>query len=282
MQIRYKQTTEGWGLTGFIEGTGLIFSGEFTRRRLGKEKLQKILPFLKGGANYSQRNIIKSIDLYSLFTPEAKLAWNKAYSLAKKQHRDVTAEDIFVALLQTQEIKNLFKRLKLNEKLTGEFLENYPKNKVSKKDEDIKKLPFESFLEAAKLHCPGISPLILFYSLLKNLKDESIVHTIFANTSLSLEGLEVFIVWALKLDYDFERDSYGAKILFCCRQTDAMEEHFGYFFTFPAIEKAVKLSSELTFQDLQHTKAMQLLVKAAGEARNKNSKIISENFVNIS
>src|SRR6185295_12297556 len=110
MQITYKQSRDAWGIAGFIEGTKLVFSGEFTASQFRKEKIKQLLPFLKRSPKKDKGSIIKKVDIYPLLDREAKLAWKNAYLFAKKQSREVVVEDIFLSLLKTQEIQNLFKR----------------------------------------------------------------------------------------------------------------------------------------------------------------------------
>ena len=120
---------------------------------------------------------------------------------------------------------------------------------------------------------------MLLGALLNTLPEENILQAIFSNIGLTIEKLELFAVWSLGLNHEFPKNSRQAKLLFCCQQAAALERHFGYFFELPAIEAAVSLSANQTIKDLEHKKALQFLVKAAAVAKNRGTKIISENFV---
>ncbi len=176
-------------------------------------------------------------------------------------------------------VKNLLSRIKVDSLQAKRFINNYLKLTLSLNDDTVKKIPFEAFALAAKLHNHKVGSLMLLGGLLKATPHDNILQAVFTNIGLTAAKLELFAVWHLDLDYEFPPNSTSGKLLFCLRQATGLEEHFGYFFELPAIEAAVDLSQGQTLKDLQHLKALQLLVKAGLLAQNKKTKIISENLV---
>lgn len=274
MDIKYKKVNSGWGLIGFFEGYKLIFSGGFKK----PGALRKFLSFGKKQEE-NDTSIITEVDIYKLFSPSAKEAWKNAYSSAKKRKGEVGVEDIFLALLKQPSVKNLLTRMKAGTNSAEIFLNNYLKLAPASSTETVKIIPFEAFALALKIHNHKIGSLMLLGALLEATPDDNILQAIFSNIGLTSDKLQVFAVWLLNLNFGFPKNSHPAKILYCLRQAQGLEEHFGYFFECPAIEEAVRLSSDQTLKDLQHLKALQYLVKAASLAKSKGVKIISDSLV---
>lgn len=279
MELKYQKTDSGWGLTAFFEGYRLIFTGLFERKGLGRARLKKLFPFLRSGRKKKKNSIIKDLDLFSLFSTSARHAWNHANVSARKRKSLVGAEDVFLALLKEASVQNLLHRLKVSTHEAESFLNNYLTLAPSSSVETVKKIPFEAFNLAVKLGNHKIGSLMLLGALLNTMPEENILQAIFANIGLTEEKLELFAVWLLKLNYEFPKNSPSGKLLYCLRQSEALEEHFGYFFELPAIEAAVYLSQGQTFKDIEHKKALQLLVKAGLLGQTQKNKIISENLV---
>lgn len=276
--LTFQASKDSWGLRGFYEGYKLVFSAGFKRHLLPQEWLYGLLPFLKNSKK-SDSGIISQIDIYELFSPSAKTAWSRACRIAYRQKRLVGVEDIFLALLKEDSVRALLKRLKVNTLDAEIFLHNYLKLSAAPSQEIIKTIPFEAFALSAKLHNHKVGSLMLLGALLAATPQNNVLQAIFANIGLSLEKLELFAVWRLNLNYSFPKNSYLEKLLFCCRQTETLEQHSGYFFELPAIEAAVNSSQGQTFKDLEHKKALQILVKASNLAKQKNQTIIGESLV---
>ena len=273
MPIVYKKTNSDWGVTALYEGSQLVFSNAV------KEPAGILASFFKKNSQKNKNNIIRQIDLYGLFSPSAKKAWANAYKLAGQRKREICVEDIFLALLKEPSVKNLLVRMKVRREAAETLLNNYLKLKSPSGQETVKIIPFEAFTLSLKLHNHKIGSLMLLGALLKAAPQDNILQAIFSNIGLTLDKLEIFAVWILNLNYEFPKKSESSKILYCLRQAQGLEEHFGYFFEYPAIEAAVELSQGQTLTDLQHKKALQYLVKAAGVAKQKGVKVISANFV---
>lgn len=281
MEIKLKSTKTGWGVTGFFEGYKLVFSGIFEPEHMRGEKFRQIFPiFRHRRPAHNPNTIVSSVDVYSLYSFGAKRTWVNSFGWAKKHRHTVKAEDIFLALLEEPQVEDIFKRLKVSTTTAVTFLSNYVKLRAANgnSEEEIKILPFASLSAAIKLHSHEITPAFLLLGLMEVLPAEHIVQAIFANIGLTREKLEVLTVWLMSLDYEFPKSSEGAKMLYCLNQAKGLEEHFGYFFEFPAIEKAARLSSGY-YKDMRHLKAFQYLVKAGLLAKTSGSKNISENLV---
>jgi hypothetical protein len=268
-ELIYKNDASAWGLLGFFEGYKLLFSGAF-KKSLSSRQSQK---------QPNENSIIGSVDIYRLFSESAKDAWKNARASAQKRGSEVGVEDIFLALLKQPSVKNLLSRIKVSTASAEIFLSNYLKLTPSAADDALKIIPFEAFSLAIKLHNNKIGSLMLLGALLEASPQNNILQAIFSNIGLTSEQLEVFAVWLLKLNYNFPKNSHAAKVLYCLNQAQGLEQHFGYFFEYSAVEQAVKLSSGQTLIDLEHQKSLQLLVRAAGLAKNTGSKTISEHLV---
>jgi len=282
MDIVYKTTRSGWGLTGFFEGYRLVFSARFEPKRMRGEKFRQIFPiFRKKRQLQNPNSMVSNVDVYDLFSVGGKRAWTNSYQWAKKHRHEVRAEDIFLALLEEPQVENIFKRLKVSTLTAVTFLSNYVKLQAQNgqsTEQEIKMLPFASLAAAIKLHSHEITPAFLVMGLMETLPADHIVQAIFANIGLTRQKLEVLTVWMMSLDYDFPKNSEGTKILYCLNQAKMLEEHFGYFFEFPAVELAAHLSAGY-MKDLRHLKAMHYLVKAGLLAKKAGTKIISEDLV---
>jgi hypothetical protein len=280
MEIKYQKANSEWGLTGFFEGYKLVFSATFDPKKTLKRKWEKFFPFFKTKARQNHGSIIKEVDIYELFSPSAKDAWNNAYESAKEGGRKIVGpEDIFLSLLKELSVQNLFARMKVSTHDAEKFLQNYLKINPPDDKKAAQKIPFEAFALAVKLHDHKIGSLMLLGALLNATPEVNILQAIFSNIGLTREKLELLAVWLVNLNFSFPENSWNFKLLYCCRQVGLLEEHFGYFYTFKAIEMAADLSLKRTLIDLQHKEAMRLLVKAGNIARQRKTKIISENFV---
>ena len=277
--LNYRHTQSNWGLEAFYEGYRLVFSADFDQARLKKEKWKKVFRFFKIIPKKNPGQANGSLDLYSLFSASARRAWNNAYALSKKRGQPASVEYIFLALLKEPSVKNILGRLKVGGQQAEIFITNYLRLTSPLDGEALKKIPFEAFALSARLHNHKIGSLMLLGGLLRAVPRDNILQAIFTNIGLTSAKLELFAVWLLDLDYDFPPQSTSAQLLFCLRQAQGLEEHFGYFFDFPAITAAMNLSLGQTLKDLQHVKALQLLAKAGLLAQSKGTKIISENLV---
>ena len=275
MEIKYQKTNSGWGLTALFEGYKLVFLGKPEKNKRFKNFFS--LPKLK--QEHNKKSIIVEVDLYRLLSPSAKNAWDVACDCAKKRKKELGVEDIFLALLNQPSVKNLFCRLKVSTKDAETFLKNYLKLQTGSGTEPVKKIPFEAFALALELGNHKIGSLMLLGALLHCTPEDNVLQAIFSNIGLDEEKLKILATWILSLNYEAKKNLNSAKLLYCCRQAQGLEQHFGYFFEFPAIEAAVELSSKQTLKDLEHKKALQLLVKAANLAKADGIKTINEKLV---
>jgi hypothetical protein len=274
--LRYQKTAGGWGVEGFYEGYRLVFYGGPI---LPAAKGHAVLPLFKKTVP-APKSATGSVNIYSLFSKNARQAWELAYKLCKKRKgQEVGLEDVFLALLKSPSVKNLFSRTKVSTEAAETLLANYLKLTPATSGTVVQKIPFEAFVQALKIHNHKIGSLMLLAAVFRLAPENNILRAIFANVGLNLNKLEILSAWILDLDYDFPEGSNEAKLLFCCRQAQSLEQHLGYFFEFPAIEAAVSFSSKQTLKDLEHKKALQLLVKAAGLAKQKGKKTISKELV---
>ncbi|MFA5991150.1 MAG: Clp protease N-terminal domain-containing protein [Candidatus Doudnabacteria bacterium] len=277
--LKYQYSSfSPWGISALYEGYLLEFSGAPDKARIGKEKLRKFLPFLKTSAEPTNKKIIQSVDLYTLFSPSAKTAWNQACEIALKHKREMAMEDLFLALLNVPSVIKLFAKLKIDISSAKTFLTNYIKLSSQTESKNITQVPFEAFLLASKLKNHKIGSLMLLGGLLRLAPQDNVLQAIFSNIGLTVEKLEILIVWILNLDYEFPANTPAAQTAYCCMQAQGLEDHFGYFFEFPAVDVAVKYAQDY-FQDLRHQKALQFLVRAGNLAKTAGSKIITEKLV---
>ena len=309
MELKYQTSASGWGVQGFFEGQRLVFSATRQTSPTFKKKWLRFLPLFKnsdkGPSEQSfevsepvlaprlawpqaasspyvankKNTIITSLDVYRLFSKDAKRAWAGAAALAKKQKMEIGVEDIFLALLKEQAVKKFLRRLNANTCAAETLLKNYLKMTPSADPVSAKKIPFEAFALSVQLHAQEVDSLMLLGALIKTTPKNNILQAIFTNIGLTKEKLEIFSVWSLGLNYSFPQNSKPAQILYCFNQAKNLEEHFGYFFEFSAIEAAVKVSSIQTFKDMGHLKALEYLVKAGLVAKEKRSKVINNDLV---
>lgn len=275
MEIKYQKINSGWGLTALFEGYRLVFSGIPEKNK----RLKKFFALPKFNKKQDKKSIIIDVDLYKLLSPSAKNAWDIACESAAARKKELSVEDIFLALLNQPSVKNLFSRLKVSTKDAEIFLKNYLKLQTGSGTEPVKKIPFEAFALALELGNHKIGSLMMLGALLHCTPQDNVLQAIFSNIGLDEEKLKILATWILSLNYQPQKNPNSAKLLYCCRQAQGLEEHFGYFFEFPAIEAAVQLSSKQTLKDLEHKKALQLLVKAGSLAKEKNTNLISQSLV---
>ncbi|HVY67574.1 MAG TPA: hypothetical protein VHA30_01610 [Patescibacteria group bacterium] len=275
VRLALQHTAQGWGLLGFYEGYRLVFSGTFNSWRLFQERWLKFS--MPRRPNPSQ---VGTIDIYELFSPSARLAWRRAAARARRGRRTVGAEDIFLSLLRSDSVKNLLRRLKVSAGVAEQFLTNYLRLSPPASMQAVQLAPLEAFLIAAKLHNHKIGTLMLLGALMQTLPAGHVLQAIFTNIGLTYDKLELFSVWRLNLNYDFPAGSPSAKMLYCCRQAQGLEEHFGYFYELPAIEAAVRLSAGQTLKDLEHKQALALLIRAGLLAAARQSRTVTESLVN--
>ncbi|MEK7161688.1 MAG: hypothetical protein AAB729_03295 [Patescibacteria group bacterium] len=277
--LKYQSSnSDPWSISALYEGYLLEFSGVPNKTRVGKEKWHNFLPMLKTPNVPTKQKIIQSIDIYSLFSPSAKTAWNNACLIALKRKREMAMEDLFSALLYAPSVIKLFAKLKIDTSAAQIFLTNYIKLSSQTESKNITQVPFEAFLLAMKLHNHKIGSLMLLGGLLRLAPQDNVLQAIFSNIGLTVEKLEILIVWILNLDYEFPPRTPAAQTAYCCMQAQGLENHFGYFFEFPAIDAAVKYAQDY-FQDMRHQKALQFLVRAGNLAKTAGSKIITEKLV---
>ncbi len=274
-RFKLKPAPEGWGITAVFEGYQLVFTGSAERKRLRREAWQNLV----AGFGFKTRTskaekFLSRIDLYALFDQPTKRAWNRACRKAISRNLPLNFEDIFLILLKQPEIQMLCGRLNTDPKAAEKFLKNYLLLHRPTPGPEIKELPFAAFDLALTLRHHKIDSLMLLGGLLAASPKDHVLGAIFSNMGLTLQKLEILAAWLLNLPVEFPPRSTAAAALYCCRQAEALEEHFGYTFDFPAIETAVQ-SSQDYYQDMRHHKALQYLVKAGLLAKSKGVKVIT-------
>jgi hypothetical protein len=273
--IRYQASKNAWGLEAIYDACKLEFSKPLATKKLLLSKIKQLV--YKKPADQS---IITTVDIYNLLSKSAKIAWENAYKICKaRKGTELSVEDIFLSLLKTTSVKMVLKRLKVNTAETEKLIKNYLLLGAPLYGNVVQKIPFEAFILSTKIHNHKVGSLMLLGALLKAVPHENILQAIFSNIGLTTAKLELFAVWYLKLNYDFPKNSTSEKLLYCLTQAELLEEHFGYYYNFDAIEKAMLISQKQTLKNLEHKKTVQLLIKASILAKNKNQKIITAEYI---
>jgi hypothetical protein len=271
--LNYQPGSLPWGLEASYQSYKLVFED---RQSSGLDKFFSFFGMHRG-QKFGSAN--SNVNLYNLLSNSAQHAWKNSYAIAHRHKRPLAVEDIFLALLEEPSVKNLLLRIKVDGKQAKAFIEDYLKLTRPLTDITVKKIPFEAFALAAKLHNHKIGSLMLLGGLLKATPHDNILQAIFSNIGLNAAKLELMSVWILDLDYEFPANSTSNNLLFCLNQARGLEQHFGYFFELPAIEAALNFSQGQTLKDLEHLKALQVMVRAGLLAQNKGTKIITKNFI---
>jgi hypothetical protein len=269
--LGYKSINSSWGLAALFKDYQLVFSDGHNNPSISEGAWKKIFPFFKTTKKQTIANA-DEINVYNVFSLETKEVWQRSYLLAKKHRKlALSSEDIFLSLIKTKSIEQIFARLGVSVDTAETFLNNYLKLSPGLDSPvEIKKIPFATYAEASKLHAPNISPSLLLFGLLSNLPKQHILQAIFANIGLSLEKLEILTIWEMRLEYEFAPGSRDEALLNCCQQAALLEELFKYYFEYAAIEAALMLDPK---------NPMSLLVKAGLGAKKKGSKVVTEDQV---
>jgi len=158
----------------------------------------------------------ETVDVYELFNPEAKKAWNNALKFAQKRQQNsvrllmegdqksklkITASDLLLSLLENKSVDALFFRIGVNIKDVGQVVKNYSLLAGEKNAplENYAQIPFSALQEAIKLHNKTIDPLMLLCALPACLDEEHIIQAIFLNINLNQEKLENIASWIFNL-----------------------------------------------------------------------------------
>ena len=266
MALIYLPSSDAWGLQAKDGETSLVFSGTFKLARIWRDNIDKIM--LK-----PRRAVIagNAVDVFRLYSPAAVKAWNRAvWRTVNQDSGPVGCVDLFLSLIRDASVKKIFSRFGADLNDARALLKNYMAlSRNSAAAEELKKIPFEAFLETEKLRSPAITPLMLLAALLKVLPPEHILQAVFINLGLSLNRLETLTVWLENLNYDFPGQDFSKNLLHCCQRTQWLERHNRISFKLSAIEQALAASSN------NPPGAIRLLVRAAGKTHNRNKKIIS-------
>ena len=269
MSLNYKKTAKGWSLAASLENQNFIFSGSFNPERIKKQKWKKLLPFFFKGQEKPAST--GAVDVYSLFNEPLKKVWDQSFYYSLKYKRKICFEDIFLSLLDSPEIGSLFTRLGPNtldiKTLVKSFLLLSPPRQNT---ELILKLPFIALEESIKLHLPNISPTLLLYSLISILPNEHFIQDIILNLEISLDDLEVLIVWLKNSEYEFGSEPHKTLLLAACRKIEIIEKHNKCLFRYQTIKKSLQNNQNILL------KATANLVKAALRAKQEKSNIIKE------
>ena len=267
-------------MTAVYDGYQLVFTGTAEHKRLRHEAWQRLTARFGFKHRLQEKEkLLSRVDLYALFDQPAKQIWNQACRKALNRSAPISYEDIFLLLLKQPEIQMLCRRLNSDPKAAEKFLKNYQHLHQPSPSPAIAELPFAAFDLALTLRHHKIDSLMLLGGLIITAPKDHVLSAIFSNMGLTLEKLEILAAWLLNLPVEFPPHSTAATMLYCCRQAEILESHFGYTFDYPAIEAAVKFSQDY-YQDMRHLKAMQYLVKAGLLAKSQKSKIISSKHLN--
>lgn len=280
MNDKNQTLTNNWGLAAIYQEQKLVFSGTFDLSRIRQERWKKFLQLFKKNKTSYSADKSDTTDIYDLFSPSARQAWSQAFYGAKQRRAAVTLEDIFLALLDEPSVQDLFVRLEEDPVDTKVLLNNYLKlGKPTAFSDELKKIPFEAYALALRLHGRKIGSLMLLGALLKLAPKDSILQAIFTNIGLTLDKLEVLTVWLVHLNFSFPVGSLNDQLLDCCLKAELLEKHFGYFFELPAIEAVANISAKQTNEALQHKTMLRLLVKAGLLAKLKHAAVVPARLV---
>ncbi len=144
----------------------------------------------------------KNIDIYSLFSQDAKKVWTRAFTVATEkngQKSEVTALDLFLGLTEDNSVRLLFMRLGVNAADLQTFIKNYRDLHLPGAEQELSQLPFAAFLESLKLHNRQLDPLMLLCALAIILPPKHIIQAIFFNINLDIEKLEIVASWTFNL-----------------------------------------------------------------------------------
>jgi ATP-dependent Clp protease ATP-binding subunit ClpC len=179
--------------TGVLAGMFLWAKGK--QGALDKQRLN----LLKLYDHQPKIGAAKTLDIYNLFSPEAKAAWNKALTIAgDKKIAAVTAADLLQALLTDQSVRLAFLRLGTNPKDISNFLSNRQRPGGIK--DELDKLPFVALDTALRLHNRTIDPLMLLCSLSKGLPEKHDLQEIFFSLNVDTEKLEALASWIFHME----------------------------------------------------------------------------------
>jgi ATP-dependent Clp protease ATP-binding subunit ClpA len=155
---------------------------------------QQMLSVLDLEKTIEQENGQATVDLYKLFSPEAKQCWNNAFSIAKKRKsKHVWASDVFLSLLEDSRVQQVCYRLSVNPNDVRTLLSNYLTLKQD--NAPLNTIPFTAFQESVKLHNPSIDPLMLLCALVTELPEDHIIQNIFFNLNVDREKIETIASW---------------------------------------------------------------------------------------
>lgn len=151
------------------------------------------------GANVLAQTVTDEaeLDVYELFSAEAKHAWNEIPNIASNTNAsEVNGVHIFLALLQSKSMQQAFARLGTDPRDVEIFLHNFLQLGPMLDDHAaIERLPFVAYRKAKNLHNKSIDSLMLLCALVELLPDEHIVQGIFFNLGISPEDLEILAAW---------------------------------------------------------------------------------------
>ncbi len=191
------------------------FTSVYLWAKYKDEKIKaKTLNLLHWNENENFFKQAKVINIYELFSPKTKTAWNNSLKQAqirrKEQARvlnkpqgetksNIIASDLILSLLELSEIKLVFIRLGINISDVQTLIKNYTILNPLEKQRDLEKIPFVAFTESLKLHNKTIDPLMLLCALTVTLPKKHILKAIFFNIDLSIEKLETLSSWIFNI-----------------------------------------------------------------------------------
>ena len=270
-----------WGVSAVYQDQKLIFSGTFSAKRIREERWQQFWRGLLRKKPGAEEPLSNAVDIYKLFSPNAKLAWRAAFFKAKKRKAQVNLADLFLALLDEPAVGKLFDRMgNGSTKATKILLKNYLKlGAPVDTGQELKKIPFEAYALAVRLHDHKIGSLMLLGAILALAPKDSILQAIFSNIGLNLETLEILTIWLINLNYNFPKGSLQSQILEYCRRAELLEQHFNYHYEFSAIKTAAELALKQSKAGLRQKTALGLLVKAGLLAHERGIKNITSELI---
>ncbi|MDE2311576.1 MAG: hypothetical protein KGJ93_00595 [Patescibacteria group bacterium] len=266
--LAWQSSTDAWAVCAQYDGFWLTFS----------PNRKTIWRFWQWQMSESAALPENQVNVYQLFSLPARQAWRQADRLAKKANRTISLEDMFLALLKQRSVAQLFVKLKINPREAFALLENYAKISPPATNNLIKQLPFVAFALAANLRHDKIGSLMLLGALVELAPQSSMVAAIFSNIGLDAQKWWLVTAWVLHVPLRLPQEGINEDLAYCCWQAQNLEQMFGCYFEFPAVETALKAAAAKNAATLrQH--ALKLLVKAAGLAKQKKRKTITERLV---
>jgi ATP-dependent Clp protease ATP-binding subunit ClpA len=179
---------------GALAGTFLWANQRFSETENSRLNLQKTLALAKRKQT--------PVDLYELFTPQAKLVWQRAGQISVNGKKtNPTTYQLFLSLLKEPQVQLVFARFRTDTRDIETIVKNYTAIQGESLEQSaLEMLPFVAVQEAVKLSNRSIDPLMLLCALACLLPPEHIIQSILLNLNLNQEKLETVSAWIFEIE----------------------------------------------------------------------------------